>query len=246
MDTAAASGADTVLWCPGAWAAAAVSRHRNLRLSSAGPRWLDHLPAAVTGREVDTATVGQLRAILPVAETARVFAKFPETKHERFEARVRSPEELAADLDQLPESEPVQLQSPVRFDYEVRCWVLGAKVVAHAVYFPGAPREEWAGLEHPARSAAAVKWLGRVLAAGDVTVPDAVVVDAGWCTDPVVGPPGWRIVEANAAWSADWYIPDAMDAVVATVAASQLGVSDRWRWRPSPLLVHCSKALARR
>jgi len=34
--------------------------------------------------------------------------------------------------------------------------------------------------------------------------------------------------------------------VVKTIIASQRGVSDRWRWHPSPLLVNLSAGLAQR
>lgn len=246
MDTAAAADPAAALWCSGAWAAAAVTRHPHLRLSSAGPRWLDRLPLTLTGRDIATVTAAQLGQALRTAKVSRVFAKLPETKHERFEAKTRTPDELVAELGGLPAGEPVQVQFPVRFDFEVRCWVLGAAVVATAAYFPGTPREDWAALDDPARSASASAWLRRVLAAGALQVPAAVVVDVRWCADPVSGAPGWRIVEANAPWSADWYSPDNMAAVVRTIAASQHGVPDRWRWAPSPLLVKCSKALARR
>lgn len=246
MDTAAAGDQSAVLWCPGAWAAAAIARHPNLRLSSAGPRWLDRLPLAVTGREIATGPVRHLREILAVAEVDQVFAKLPETKRDSFPAEVRQITDLYDDLARLPVEEPVQVQSPVHFDYEVRCWISGGAVVASAAYFPDIARESWPDHENPAQSAEAAAWLNTVIAAGTVEVPPAVVVDVGWCTDPVSGPDGWRIVEANAAWSADWYAPDDMPAVIDTIAASQRGVSDRWLWRPSPALVNWSTALSRR
>ncbi|BBY54149.1 ATP-grasp domain-containing protein [Mycobacterium koreense] len=243
LDTSAAADAGAVLWCPGAWAAAAVSRYPHLRLSSAGPRWLDGLAVRVTGRRVVTSSAGRIRGT-GRRRGWRTFAKLPETKHEVFEARVRTHAELILDLDRLPDDEPVQLQRPVTFTDEVRCWVLRGEVVARAPYFADVAREDWAELADPERVAQAAAWLGTVIGRADA--PAAFVVDVGWCADPDTGEPGWRIVEANAAWSADWYAADNMTAVVEVIAASQREVEPQWRWQPSPLLRGRSRALALR
>ena len=246
LDTAAGADAEAMLWCPGGWAAAATLRHRQLQLSSAGPRWLDYLPIELTGREIVATEAGVLQQTPPVISDRRVFAKLPETKHDSFPAQLRTLAELRRDLSRLPDHEPVQLQSPVRFDSEVRCWVRDGRVVARAGYFPDQARERWPDLDDPVRATAAVLWLEEALVACHVPVPPAVVIDVGWCSDPWFGQPGWRIVEANAAWSADWYGAVALSSVVETVIASQVGVSDRWRWYPSPLLLHLSSGLAQR
>lgn len=181
-----------------------------------------------------------------MAEVEKVFAKLPETKHERFEAGVREIGDLCADLERLPDDEPVQVQSPTNFEHEVRCWVLSGEVVARAAYFPGIARENWPNHDDPEINTEAAVWLADLIVSGTVEVPPAVVVDVGWCDNPATGPAGWRIVEANAAWSADWYSPDDLNAVINTIDASQRGVSDRWLWRPSPVLVNWSAALSRR
>lgn len=246
LDTAAGADAEAVLWCPGGWAAAATVRHRHLQLSSAGPRWLDYLPTELTGREIVTSEAGALRQTPPVIYGGTVFAKLPETKHDSFPAQLRSLDELLTDLSRLPDGEPVQLQTPVHFDSEVRCWVRDGRVVARASYFPDRAREDWLDLDDPVRATAAVLWLEEALVTCHVPVPPAVVIDVGWCSDPWFGEPGWRIVEANAAWSADWYGALELSSVVETVIASQVGVSDRWRWYPSLLLLHLSSGLAQR
>jgi len=204
LDTSTVADLDAVLWCPGAWAAAAVAGHPHLRLSSAGSMWPDRLPIALTGREVATSAAGELRRSLRGAQDRPVFAKLPETKHERFEAKIRAVGELAVELTRLPDDEPVQLQGPVTFEHEVRCWVRDGAVVARAVYFPGTPRENWPSLDDPVRSAHAGTWLDHALASCHVPVPPAVVIEVGWCADPVASDPGWRVVEANAPWSSDW------------------------------------------
>lgn len=127
LDTAAGADAEAMLWCPGGWAAAATVRHRHLQLSSAGPRWLDYLPIELKGREVVTSHAGALRQTPPVIYGGTVFAKLPETKHDSFPAQLRPLDELLTDLSRLPDREPVQLQTPVHFDSEVRCWCVTAE-----------------------------------------------------------------------------------------------------------------------
>lgn len=246
LDTNAAEDPTAALWCPGAWAAAAAVRHPHLRLSSAGPRWLDNLPLALSGRETLTDCAANWIRMPPATFEPRIFAKLPETKHELFPAGLRSVGLLVTELALLPGRELVSMQTPVHFTDEVRCWVLGGAVVAHTPYFHDVDRDEWNLLHNAARSASAAQWLGHKLSDGSVTAPPAVVIDVAWCIDPVVGAPGWRIVEANAAWSSDWYAAEDLAAVLDTVLASQHEVSDRWRWQPSPLLVDRSVALARR
>lgn len=245
LDTSAAGDHDVAFWCPGAWAAAAIARHPHVRLSSAGPMWLDRVYRFLVGRDIRTAAAADLIEEASGNRKEPVFAKLPETKHDSFTARVRDVGELLGELCRLPPDEPVQLQAPVHFDYEVRCWVLQGQVVARAAYFPGAPREQWPALEDPGRSANGAVWLTRLLP-HYLEVPPAVVVDVGWCTDPVEGPAGWRVVEANAPWSADWYTPDDMSAVVETIIASQRDVPGDWRWQPSPLLKRLSVGLTAR
>lgn len=245
LDTAAAGDVDVALWCPGAWAAAAITRHPHLLLSSAGPAWLDHVYQLLAGRDIRTSTAADLIREASGERTDPVFAKLPETKHDSFSARTREVGELLAALYQLPPDEPVQLQTPAHFDYEVRCWLLGGQVVARAAYFPDVPREQWPASDDPGRSAEAAAWLAQHVP-HYLSVPPAVVIDVGWCVDPVVGPAGWRVVEANAPWSADWYDPDDMSAVVETIVASQRDVPAKWRWQPSPLLKRLSVGLIAR
>lgn len=202
VDLDAASEPGNWFWCPGAWAAAATTRHRHVRLSSAGPRWLDQLPIELTGREIVSYSAGELAATVKSFVSDSVFAKLPETKHERFAAAVRGPAALAAACSALPPTEPVQLQTPVRFTNEVRCWVRDGAVVAHSAYIPDVDRELWLRLAVAEREREAVARLCEWLDTGALTLPPAVVVDIGWCTNPATGSPGWRIVEANAAWSA--------------------------------------------
>ena len=246
LDLDAAADPAAVLWCPGAWAAAATMRYPHLRLSSAGPGWLDGLTPALTGRDIRTYTAAELAGTAADALPGRVFAKLPETKHERFEAKVRDVAALAGKCALLPGDEPVQVQTPVEFLYELRCWLRRGEVVAHSVYMPGVDRERWTALGNPDRDTEGLRWLRGLLAAGDLELPAAAVLDIGWCADPVSGRPGWRIVEANAAWSADWYCAEDIGAVFSTIAAAQFGVSDRWLWRPSPLLVNFTQGLLRR
>lgn len=245
LDTSAGADPAVAIWSPGAWAAAATARHGHLRLSSAGPMWLDRVYQSLSGRDIRTATAGDLIREASGEHAEPVFAKLPETKHESFTASTREIGKLLAQLSRLPADEPVQLQSPVHFEYEVRCWLLHGEVVARGAYFPDVSREQWPSLDDPARSADAAAWLTRLLP-HYLSVPPAVVVDVGWCADPVTGPAGWRIIEANAPWSSDWYIPDDMAAVVETVIASQRDVPDEWCWRPSPLLMRrCAGLIAR-
>lgn len=244
MDLDGADDPAAVFWCPGAWAAAATLRHPQLRFSSAGPRWLDMLPPVLTGREIVTRTAGVLAESAGGFDAA-VFAKLPESKHERFAASVRSPRELAAACANLPPDEPIQVATPVRFAYEVRCWVRGRQVVAHSPYFADLDREQWPRRQVSACDREGRAWLQSLLAQG-LDVPPAVVIDIGWCTAPATGRPGWRIVEANAGWSSDWYCADDIAAVCATIAQSQIDVPDRWTWKPSPVLINTAQALLRR
>lgn len=246
LDLDAAEDPDAFLWCPGGWAAPAVARHDRVRLSSAGPEWLDDLDVRLRGRDIRTSTAEELISSAQTCLPARVFAKLPEAKHEMFEAQVRSVGELVEDLRRLPDDEPVQVQTPVEFLYEVRCWVLGGDVVAHAVYMPGVARERWSQVNSPERDAEAVRWLASVISGARLEMPEAVVIDVGWCADPVAGRSGWCIIEANAPWSSDWYEADDLAAVIEAIVVSQSDVPDRWLWQPSPLLMRQAAGLLRR
>lgn len=232
------------IWAPGAWAAAAAAHDPDLHLTSAGPRWLDSLPLSLTGRPVMTvpsAVASHLEDGAP-----RQFIKLPETKHDKFPAAVRDVEHLDHDLALLPADEPIQLQGTVSFTYEVRCWVVDRAVVASASYFPDIAREDWQHFQDRRRDADGAFWLQRALDAHpEVTVPDSVVIDVGWCTTPYVGDPGWRVIEANAAWSSDWYEPSDIASVLEAISRSQRRVS-AWEWVPSPVLVRQSRRLLSR
>ncbi|KXO91109.1 hypothetical protein AXK58_21510 [Tsukamurella tyrosinosolvens] len=242
FDLEAAADPETVLWCPGGWAAAAVVRYPRLRLASAGPDWLGRRRTSNLGRRVWARTAAEL-AVGADAGGSPVFAKLPETKHDRFPAEVRAADQLAHDASLLPVDEPIQMQTPVVFSHEVRCWVLDGRVVAHSEYFPDAPREHWPSLEDATRADQAVSWLQSVLPE-EQPAPPAFVVDVGLSPGP--GGARWLILEANAAWSSDWYNAADLPAVLETMARSQRDVPAEWRWRPSPLLNRQAAGLLRR
>ncbi|MFD8596657.1 ATP-grasp domain-containing protein [Kitasatospora sp. NPDC059646] len=195
----------------------AVGGALGLGLLEPSAGWLAALPRELTGRTVESATLGAARRLSRPA-----FVKAPADKH--FAARVYHAGGGLPGPELLDDDLPVLVSEVVRFTVEYRLFVLDGTVLAASRYARdgelsvGAPESD--GRELAAFAAEVL-----AASAGQAPLPSAAVVDVGRT------PGGWAVVEANAAWASGGYACDP-DAVLEVVlrAAGPLGLlpgSDR-------------------
>jgi hypothetical protein len=156
--------------------------------------WLVGLPERYRVRQVTYSTLGEARRL---AEPA--FIKPADDKC--FPAAVyASGAELPRDNTLLPDSIPVLLSEPVRWEVEYRCFVLNRQVVTMSPYIREGEeaRDEMGNwTTTPEEMAEASDLCGRLLSDAAVGVPPAFVLDVG-----LISGKGWAVVEANPAFGA--------------------------------------------
>jgi hypothetical protein len=184
--------------------------------------WLPTLPKHYARRAVRRTTLVAARR-----QRAQAFIKPADLKS--FAARVYTSGTELPSSGNLPNDLPVLVQTPVRWELEVRCFVLERRVVTLSPYLRDgrlAQADDGSWPAEEAELAAARAFAGVVLADPAVRLPAAVVLDVG-----IVAGHGWAVIEANAAWGAGLYgcEPDAVLPVLqrATVRRDALADEDR-------------------
>jgi hypothetical protein len=201
-----------------------------LALLEPTPFWLTQLPSAYLRREVRAGTLAECKRI-----AAPTFLKPAQDKC--FSAGVyASGAALPAAIEMLPESTPVLLAEPVRWELEFRCFVLERAVVTMSPYLrDGAlvETEDGSWPDSPEERIEAEDYIQTVLADRAVPLPPAVVVDIGR-----IAGRGWAIIEANAAWGSGLYgcEPERVLAVLqrATLKDEAVPPEERVWVRPIP------------
>jgi hypothetical protein len=202
--------------------AAVVAEDLGLALLEPPFDWLPTLPADYLRRETRFATLAQARQlehpafIKPADDKCFLAGVFREGQHLPSE-------------DVLPGATPVLIAEPVRWEVEVRCFVLDREVLAISPYLR---RGELAqlpdGTWDDGRTEHAEAFAQRVVSDNAVSLPAAVVVDVG-----IIEGRGWAVIEANAAWGSGIYgcDPAAVLRVVRRACLPLEGIStaDR-RW----------------
>lgn len=162
-----------------------------LTLSEPPSDWLVNLPDEYRKRAVTLATVGAARA-----NPGPRFIKPPNDKS--FPAAVRTGPEIP---DWVPGDAPVLVQEVVSWEAEFRCFVLDRRVRAFSVYLRDGVLQKDAGYASTdEEDAGLLAFADRLLADERVTLPRAVVLDAG-----IIRGRGWAAVELNAAWGSGIY-----------------------------------------
>lgn len=175
-----------------------------IRLVNPADSWLSSLPDEFVGRCIWMLKEDALRKM-----PGQFFVKLPNNKG--LEAGIYEPCGLPSWVDHDTE---LLVSEVVPFEVEIRCFVLGRKVVTMSGYAMFGLR--CGGLEQ--YYDAAVGFTDRLLADQAVPIPSACVIDVGYIKGH-----GWAVVEMNAAWSSGIYDCDpasVLDAVRAASAAS--------------------------
>jgi len=154
--------------------------------------WLVKLPASLTRRQINMATLGEARR-----HTEAAFIKPPNDKS--FTAQVyETGAELSRDFD---DNMPVLISMPVEWETEFRCFCLDGQVVTHSPYVRGGELARFSDYAmSKMESDNAISTAEKALGYADLGLPRAVVVDVG-----KIKGEGWAVVEANGAWGAGIY-----------------------------------------
>jgi hypothetical protein len=171
--------------------APALAAELGLMLAEPPAAWLVSLPDEYRKRAVMLTTVGEVRA-----NPAPMFVKPPNDKS--FPAAVRTGPGIPA---WVPDDTPVLVQEVVEWEVEFRCFVLDRRVRTFSIYLRDGELQKdagWASTDE--EDAELLAFTGRLLADERVTLPRAVVLDAG-----AIRGRGWAAVELNAAWGSGVY-----------------------------------------
>jgi hypothetical protein len=136
-----------------------------------------------------------------------------------FDARVYVSSEDLPKPDQVDDTLLVLASEPVTWQLEVRCFVLDRQVMALSPYWRAnqlaqAEDGSWPFLSDEEESA--LKFVREILAAGDVEMPPAFVLDIG-----ITAERGWAVIEGNPCWGAGLYGCEARAALHAARGAFQ-------------------------
>ncbi|WP_053237368.1 ATP-grasp domain-containing protein [Sandaracinus amylolyticus] len=187
-------------------------------------RWLAELPSAYRLREIRATTLAAVREV-----RERAFVKPADEKV--FAARVYEPGERIDEHHALPDALPVLVSEPVRFEIEVRAFVVDREAATLSAYVRDGDiaRAEDGTWPLDARDREdAITLLASLLADPEVALPPAVVIDVGRIEGR-----GFAVVEANAAWAAGicGCDPDAVLRAVARTCVPTSSLDDitrRW------------------
>jgi hypothetical protein len=190
--------------------------------------WLPRLPQRYRLREVIATTLGEAKGW-----KRRAFMKPADDKCFRAGVYASGTELRRALVDEtiLPNSTPVLIAEPVKWEVEFRCFVLDGRVATMSPYLRDgamALDEEGGWWADEADESAAVDVAADLLANVEVAVPPAVVIDVGRIAER-----GWAVIEANPAWGSGIYgcDPDQVLRVVRRACMGRGAVSEtdqRW------------------
>lgn len=219
MDVPAASE-DDAWWAPTEWMARARRAGVIDHLQSPGSYLLPQLR--------DDVQAVLLRDLCPdTSSCGPVFAKIAEAKIETLPAQVwksRADFVVAAARSGIEQDSMVHLtESIIDFEVEVRCFMVGSRVVAASTYLVDGQTEGWdsdiwatQGSQFAADAAQAL-----------------FQCPSGWVLDVGRDAGGWRVVEANPAWSCSIYNADPAGALQSIVASST-PTGTEFDWKPDP------------
>lgn len=223
---------DVAVRVPGGLAASALRAGAPLALHGPTPEWFAGLDPAL-GRRWQLVDADGAHALL---EDGLAFVKLADAKHQHFPAaRFTTPPAFEEAVTRLGAGRGVQLLLTREWwdiESEYRVFTAGRAVLTVSPY--RVLDEPWSPLLHTSRASfhrEADGFVAELLAGlSEGDVPPAAVLDvARLASGRIV------LLEANQAWGSGLYgcDPDlALDAILATNAPC----SDRWRWRPDPLV----------
>jgi hypothetical protein len=209
--------------------AAAFAPSLGVGLLEPDARWLAELPERYVRRAIRASTVAGIRT-----RSERAFVKPADEKV--FPARVYEASESIDPEHAIDDSIPTLISEPVRFETEVRSFVLDRRVITYSAYMRDgdiAKAEDGSWPLAREEEEGALKLLAEICA-DEVPLPPGVVIDVGRIEGR-----GWAVVEANAAWASGVCGCDAAEVLRVvertTVPSARLADIDR-RWLRTPSL----------
>lgn len=160
------------------------------------PRWVADLPERFRRRDVRVSDMAEARRL-----TGPAFVRSAIDKS--FPSRVIASGAELPPTERVPDGTPVMIAETVAWQVEYRCFVRERRIETMSIYLRDGAIARDAQGDWPAPEAESVdakRFAESVLAAHDVAMPGAVVIDVGIIKDR-----GWAVVEANAAWSSGLY-----------------------------------------
>lgn len=204
--------------------AEAVADQLDLILMEPPPEWLVELPARFRTRCVDLMTLAEAKQILEP-----VFVKPAEGKV--FEAKVYGDAAQLPPFESVDEKLPVICSEPVTWLLEVRCFVRDRQLVDLSPYWRAgmlAQAEDGTWPFQSEEEADARAFVESLLAAPDVSMPSAFVLDVG-----ITEEHGWAVVEANPCWGAGLYGCEpqrVLEVLRGSVKHRSQMMAGEWRW----------------
>lgn len=174
-----------------------IAASLHLSLLDAPFDWLLHLPPRYRKRSIELSTLGAARVI-----SQPTFVK-PADGRKGFEGKVYVSGAHLPSSDILPDTTPVLMAEPVRWEVEFRCFLLEREVMTISPYILQgklALTETGTWEASPTEYKQAQAFLETMLADQTVPLPPAIVIDVG-----KIQKRGWAVLEANAAWGAGLY-----------------------------------------
>jgi len=203
--------------------------------------------------QLDKLFVGRATGLLAAHEAVSVLVEWPTqfwklatAKSDKFEAKVRTHEELIFDIEaaELPAESLLEysevLDGAKRIIKEYRLYVSDEEIQTGSLYLDFSdesnPVTIYDGAVSDTEELAAAIQFGEavVTAPHSPDMPPAYVMDVALLDNG-----GWIVLEFNPVWCSAWYDAD-VDAVVATIARGfMVSASEKkkWAYQPDPLLL---------
>lgn len=182
-----------------------IAEQCNLSLLKPEEDWLTTLPYDFLKRNVEFGKLSDFE------NRKNTFIKPSDFKF--FDAGVYKTVQDIPGYNESDKSWTVLVSEIVKWDYEVRCFILNRKLITHSAYvYNGELKERRLDtillkkLED---------FVGELLQNETIKIPDAIVIDVGIIKDK-----GWAVIEANPAWASGLYDCEPLETTLEVIVKS--------------------------
>jgi hypothetical protein len=217
----------TSFWMAGGFAARMQRAGLALRLCAPGQTWLSGLDSSLTGRRIETGTLGE------IPHDTIVYAKPAEAKIRGFVSAKYTKQQIE-DIyvaENVPSETILQWSVDIlNINHEHRFFVANREIMAGSPYYVDSVVYK-AGMTSPFSDAAKEFALDAIKELKD-NQPPSYTLDVG--RNERTGE--WLIIEANPAWSSGLYGCNPAGVIDALDVACH-ATDERWLWKPSQYLI---------